>query len=213
MGSVAEYSSSDSFLVRLGRRWQWLICFAASTAVVFLGVDFGRQYVLPGPWLKAPETFLESLGNWDGNIFYTIVQSGYSYVPGQPASVYFFPLYPLTGWCVTKLTGWSPRLALVVVSHLCFAASLYLLGRYMRRRYGPEQEGAQRRLVDVELCSRRHVLSPLLYGIAFPIPLYHPALPDRVPCPSAARRAHRQPGGRHAGGGCWADGPAAAVPG
>src|SRR5207248_6956655 len=29
------------------------------------------------------------------------------------------------------------------LSHICFAGSLYLLGRYWRRRYGPEQETAR----------------------------------------------------------------------
>jgi hypothetical protein len=48
----------------------------------------------------------------------------------------------MIGWCVLKLTGWSSQAALLIVSHVCFAASLFLLGRYMKRRYGVEHERA-----------------------------------------------------------------------
>jgi hypothetical protein len=119
-----------------------LIAFLASTLIVLLGVDFGRQFVLPGPWMRAPEPFVESLVHWDGNYFFCIAQSGYSYTPGRPSLIHFFPLYPMIGCCVMKLTGWSSRVALVVVSHLCFAASLCLLAGYMKRRYGADQERA-----------------------------------------------------------------------
>src|SRR5437764_214550 len=46
---------------------------------------------------------------------------------------------------VSAAQGWarSSRLALVVVSHRCFAASLYLVGRYMDRRYGTEHTAAR----------------------------------------------------------------------
>ena len=74
MGLVAEHSPLDPFIVRLCRRLEWLICFAASTLVVLLGIDFGRQFVIPGPWLKAPETFLQSMMNWDGGYFGHIVE-------------------------------------------------------------------------------------------------------------------------------------------
>jgi hypothetical protein len=141
MGWVAEQSSPDSWLLRVARRQHWLICFLVSMFLVLLGVDFGRQFILPGPWCKAPETFLECMGNWDGGYFSSITQFGYSYTPKQWSSIYFFPFYPLVGWGLMKLTGWSAWLALVVVSHLSFAASLYLLGHYMNRRYGAEQAG------------------------------------------------------------------------
>ncbi len=126
----------------VGQRLHWLICLASSTLIVLLGIDFGRQFVIPGPWFKAPEPFVESMVHWDGGYFFRIAESGYSYTPGRYSLVHFFPLYPLTGWCVMKLTGWSSQLALVIVAHLFFAASLYLLGRYMNRRYGAEQEPA-----------------------------------------------------------------------
>ncbi|HLJ95617.1 MAG TPA: mannosyltransferase family protein [Gemmataceae bacterium] len=124
---------------RRGLQLQWLICLAGSTVVVLLGVDFGRQFVIPGPWFKAPEPFVESMVHWDGGYFFRIAESGYTHTPGQPSRVHFFPLYPLIGSLVSKVTGWSVQLALVVVSHLFFAAALFLLGQYMDRRYGAEQ--------------------------------------------------------------------------
>src|SRR5205085_1666832 len=62
---------------RLGQRLHWLICFAGSTLVVLLGIDFGRQFVIPGPWFKAPEPFVESMVHWDGGYFYRIAELGY----------------------------------------------------------------------------------------------------------------------------------------
>jgi hypothetical protein len=128
---------------RLRQRLHWLVCFATSTLVVLLGVDFGRQFVIPGPWYKAPESLIESMSNWDGGYFFAIALRGYSYTPGRPSTIHFFPFYPLVGRYVMKLTGLSSQAALIVVSHLCFAASLYLLGRYISRRYGPEQARAR----------------------------------------------------------------------
>jgi hypothetical protein len=143
MGLVAEHPASELFRVRLGRRLQWPICFAASTLVVFLGVDFGRLYVIPGPWFKDPEPLIRSMMHWDGGFFFGITQMGYSYTPGKPSLIHFFPLYPLLGWCLAKLTGWSTPAAFVILSHACFAGSLYLLAQYMNRRYGPDQGAAR----------------------------------------------------------------------
>jgi hypothetical protein len=141
MGS--EQSSLGPSLNGFSRRLHWLIGFAASTLVVLLGVSFGRQFVIPGPWFKAREPFLESMVHWDGAYFLHIAEFGYSYKPGQPSAIHFFPLYPLLGRCAMKLTGWSSRVALIVVSHLCFAVSLYLLGRYINRRYGAQPDGVR----------------------------------------------------------------------
>lgn len=143
MGAVAEHPSVDPSRTQRSTHLHWLIGFGASTLVVLLGVDFGRQFVIPGPWLKAPEPFLESMVHWDGAYFRHIAEFGYSYRPGQPSAIHFFPLYPLLGQCVMKLTGLSSRKALIIVSHLCFAASVYLLGRYINRRYGAEQDGVR----------------------------------------------------------------------
>jgi hypothetical protein len=77
-------------MARRSWRLQWLICFAASTLVVLLGVDFGRYYVAPGPWFKAPEPLIGLMANWDGGFFVGIVQTGYSYTPGKASLIHFF---------------------------------------------------------------------------------------------------------------------------
>jgi hypothetical protein len=142
MGAVIEDAAQEPLWTRQSRQLHGLVGFAASTLVVLLGVDFGRQFLIPGPWLRAPEPFIESMVHWDGGYFFRIAQSGYSYTPGKPSLIHFFPFYPMIGWCVMKLTGWSSQVALVIVSHVCFAAALYFLGRYLKRRYGAEQERA-----------------------------------------------------------------------
>jgi hypothetical protein len=127
----------------LGQRLHWLICFVSSTLVVLLGVDFGRLCVIPGPWYKTPEPFIESMVHWDGAYFCGIAQNGYSYTPGKASTIHFFPFYPLLGWCLMKLTGLSSQPALIVLSHICFAASLYLLGRYISLRHGADYDKAR----------------------------------------------------------------------
>src|SRR5437867_950328 len=113
MGVVAEHSAANAFVARLGQRLPWLVCFTASTLVVLLGVDFGRLYLVPGPWSAAPQTFVGSMVNWDGGYFFQIAQSGYSYNPGRPSLIHFFPLYPLLGTAVMKATGLSSQPALL----------------------------------------------------------------------------------------------------
>ncbi len=100
---LAEHPSPDAFTARRSWRLQWLICFAASTLVVLLGVDFGRFYVVPGPWFKAPEPLIGLMANWDGGFFVGIVQTGYSYTPGKASLIHFSPVYPLS--CTLGLSG------------------------------------------------------------------------------------------------------------
>src|SRR5437899_11471650 len=73
---------------RLDTRLHWLICLVGSTLVVLLGVNFGRQFIKPGPWFKGPEPFIESMVHWDGGYFFRIAESGYSYTPGQYSLVH-----------------------------------------------------------------------------------------------------------------------------
>src|SRR5439155_13574595 len=95
MGLAAEHSAPNSLVVHLRGRLPWLICFAASTVLVLMGVDFGRYYVAPGPWAKPSDSLIELMVNWDGGFFVGIVQRGYAYTPGEASPIHFFPFYPL----------------------------------------------------------------------------------------------------------------------
>src|SRR2546429_5635743 len=106
--------------MRRNGRLDWLLCYGASTLVVFLGVALGRQVVLPEPRHPNPgEPFLGSLCHWDGTYYRDIVRLGYRYDPERQSPLHFFPLYPLVSAAVAALPGVSDELALVGSAHLC----------------------------------------------------------------------------------------------
>jgi hypothetical protein len=112
-----------------------LLAYSLTTTVVILGVSFGRQFVaLRNPAEESRRSFLESLIRHDGIWYTKIVTQGYHYDPQKRSSVAFFPFYPCLGSAVMKLTGLSSIGALVVVSHVCLAASFVLAAIYLRTR-------------------------------------------------------------------------------
>jgi hypothetical protein len=118
--------------VRMG-----LTCYAVSTLLVFLGVAMGHG-LLPKP--PHSDRFYSYLVNWDGGWYLGIVQRGYFSDPQGQTSAAFFPAYPVLGWMAAQATGVRPEVALVIVSHVCFAGALILLAAYVRLRFaaGPE---------------------------------------------------------------------------
>lgn len=131
-------------MAKFAQRGDWLIAYAAGTLVVMLGVVFGRAFVMPAPrHPAAAEAFLDSLVHWDATYYRDILQQGYSYDPGRQSTVHFFPLYPLVSWLVQALAGFSVAGALVVTSHVCFAAALGLVALYTDLRYGKENGGVR----------------------------------------------------------------------
>lgn len=125
-------------------KWQtdWLTCFLCSSLVVGLGVAFAQRFVLP----SAPgdeRSFIHCMVRWDGGYYRGIARDGYSFRPGRQSTIHFWPLYPLLARGVTTLSGLPTEYALVLVSHLCFAAALFLLGKYIDLRLGAEAPGVR----------------------------------------------------------------------
>jgi hypothetical protein len=121
------------------RRWDWLACYAGGTLVVVLAVLFGRAFCAPpATGQSSPNTLLASFARWDGTYYRDIARDGYSYRPGRQSTIHFWPLYPLLGSAAAALTGLPIEWALVLVSNLCFAAALALLGGYAELRGPPD---------------------------------------------------------------------------
>jgi hypothetical protein len=125
-------------------RLDWLVCFLAGTSIVHLGVAFGREFVRPAPpYSESTASHLQSLINWDGAYYRDIAAFGPSYTPQQQSTVHFFPFYPLVGWCAKTALGLSAESALVLTSHVCLAAALFLFGYYVDVRVGPTETTAR----------------------------------------------------------------------
>jgi hypothetical protein len=123
----------------VGRKWDWLGCYLASTAIVLVGISFGRQFVTVAPGhATAGESFINSFFHWDGNYYREIACIGYNYHPERQSTIRFFPLYPLVARSLAIAMGLSIDLALVLTANACFAAALCLLGWYAHLRSGQD---------------------------------------------------------------------------
>jgi hypothetical protein len=69
---------------------------------------------------------------WDSGWYLGIVRFGYEYIPGQPSSVAFFPLFPLLISVSDRLLPGSDVLAALVVVHLALIAALVYIYQLVR---------------------------------------------------------------------------------
>ena len=130
-------------LPRTPVRWDWVAVVAASTAVVVLGVAFGREFLAPGTHTSgAGGPLVNGFVRWDGNYYRDIATEGYFDRPGQ-APVHFLPGYPLVVRGVVAVTGLRVEAAMVFAAHACLLAAAALLARYTDRRHGAAHPGAR----------------------------------------------------------------------
>jgi hypothetical protein len=111
-----------------------LLAYALTSCVVILGMLFSYQFVAPPPYPEgAPRSSWSSRA--DGGWYARIATEGYDYDPNMRSSVAFFPLFPLLGAGVIRLTGLEPTWALLVVSHICLAAAFAVAAVYLHSRW------------------------------------------------------------------------------
>lgn len=116
-----------------------LVAYALTSGIVVLGASFGYQFV--APLGESPgSSFHEKFSTYDGGWYKWIATNGYNYDPTTASSVAFFPLFPLLGAGVMRLTGLDAPWALLIVSHVCLAATFVLAAVYLRdRRPSPDR--------------------------------------------------------------------------
>lgn len=115
---------------RSGRRWQrtiWvaLAAYLLSSLIVLIGFWIAHN-------IQQELTFPESLMRMDVKHYLSIVANGYEYDPTKRSTVAFFPVFPVAGGLVHKLTGVSPLAALLIVSHGFLACAFALFAVYLR---------------------------------------------------------------------------------
>jgi hypothetical protein len=114
-----------------------LIAYVATSAVVVLGVSLGQTLLKPGRFqhMARGHAGAMAFACWDGHWYARIATEGYFYQPVGESAVAFFPLYPLCAATLHRLTGLDIWLSLLIVAHLCLAATFVLAGAYVRLRY------------------------------------------------------------------------------
>ncbi len=107
-----------------------MLTLGVATRALFLR-DPQHAESMHGFWASV----FEPWAHWDGVWFVRIAADGYAAHPWSPA---FFPLYPLTVRAASVLTEGNLVIAGVLVSLVCYAASMVVLFRLTRDELGPQ---------------------------------------------------------------------------
>lgn len=110
--------------------------------IVALGALLGSSLVIQSP--ARGHIFNDRAAvyaNWDGQWYADIARDGYSYRTGDYSNVTFFPVYPLAGRLVARVTGLGIEPALLLVSNVALVGLFSLMARYVTVRYpgGPDE--------------------------------------------------------------------------
>lgn len=115
-----------------------LAIWFVSRAVVVLGSQFGKTYVLfsEGNWDPGPHWY-DRLLRWDSEWYNTIAAQGYSFNgdPNVYHSVAFYPLFPLLARAVAAITGMPTTAALLIVANLAALAAILVLFKLVRDEF------------------------------------------------------------------------------
>jgi hypothetical protein len=131
--------TATDYLTCLGKG---LLYYSLSTLVVLLGVLFAHSYLKPSDsGMGQDQRLIDSFFAWDGLWYRRITVEGYSHTTVGKSPLCFFPGYPILGQLVVALTGLSADVALLLISHGCFAATCVLLMAYVKQRFpdGPRE--------------------------------------------------------------------------
>jgi hypothetical protein len=127
---------------RLAKVFTFPLILFGTSRIAYMGMSFvgmelvpflfmheeGRQRVLqPHPWI-------DGLCRWDCGWFVRIVQQGYA----NPENAKVFPLLPLLGWSVEKVTGIHHIVVFLLVSNAASLASYYVIYRLFRELEGDD---------------------------------------------------------------------------
>lgn len=130
-----------------GNNQQWLrsvvlgvVVYLGTLIPVVAGVVAGFEVLEPGrdiPYGK--DSLLLRFAAWDGGQFMHIMEAGYQYRADKMSNIVMFPGYPILGWFLRQVAGFSPAASLLFVSHICLLAALVLYHRLIRLRFGRDQ--------------------------------------------------------------------------
>jgi hypothetical protein len=107
--------------------------FALVAAVLTVVVAIAERHRTNGsPILQGP-AWLDGWFQFDAGWYWTIVESGYSYTPGQQSSIAFFPTYPLGVRALREAVG-DTQVAGTLLAVLAGAGAVLLFARWVWTR-------------------------------------------------------------------------------
>ncbi len=93
------------------------------------------------PWQAMPDQpLLDVLARWDSGWYASIAMSGYRFATDGSSNVAFLPVYPIAIKTASYLTG-NVWVSGILVSNLAFLASLIMLYKLTRLKFGREAAG------------------------------------------------------------------------
>ena len=110
-----------------------LLTFVTSRLLIVGIILLSRTIVVPGQF-SHPGGLLSILTHWDGGWYLRIAQEGYSYKPGVPSSIGFFPFYPMLIRLFSVIFV-NASIAAVVISNVCLLAAGFVLNALVRIDY------------------------------------------------------------------------------
>jgi hypothetical protein len=112
------------------------ICsFFTSTRLLVLLIGWlSSLVILKSGYYGNPQSIVDLFVRWDSGWFLSIIQNGYSYVPGKPSNVAFFPLYP----SLVKIFSFGfadVRIPGIVLSNVALLLAMIYLFRLVKLDY------------------------------------------------------------------------------
>jgi hypothetical protein len=112
---------------------QVLGAFALVVAVLTVVVSIAERHRANGnPILQGP-AWLDGWFQYDAGWYWSIVETGYSYTPGQQSSIAFFPTYPLGVRALREAVG-DTQVAGTLLAVLAGAGAVLLFARWVWTR-------------------------------------------------------------------------------
>jgi Gpi18-like mannosyltransferase len=108
--------------------------FTSSRLLVLLIGWLSSLVVIKSEYYYNPQSVVDLFFRWDSGWYLSIVQNGYSYVPGKQSNVAFFPLYPSLvkifsfGFADVRITG-------IVLSNVALLLAMIYLFRLVKMDY------------------------------------------------------------------------------
>lgn len=106
---------------------------------MFAGVVLGGSYFpVHNPaeryFVKGERRLVDGFLAWNAREYLEISRHGYSYRPGQPSNIAFFPALPLLVRIVSSTSPLPDELVLVGIANACFIAAMMVTYRYLSQR-------------------------------------------------------------------------------
>jgi hypothetical protein len=129
---AASRASETSLRVTVARG---IAYYYLTSLVVFLAVVAGATLLVRSHYaLPHAGGFAGHFAYGNGGDYVAVAQDGYDFDPRAQSYVAFFPVFPLLGRGVMRLTGVEPQVALVLVSNAALAGAFVALLAYARLR-------------------------------------------------------------------------------